>query len=235
MEISNIDHTPKDCLVPGSADTGDRLVFRGCCWSGLLPGDLILRPVIPRRNPWLRWVDHLLNRLVPASLGHVMLYAGKGRVYNIRPDQQPVVSSEDIIENLNSFGAVRRHPGQLVFVRLTLSPGQRAAACRFLDRHAKQATRFKSVFPAHILDPGPPPLYDGFNCVTGIRLALRHAGFSIDHSFPVPLAHRSRLPRIRRPVARFFFTGYNFVVAAEKILEPAIVTRPNKGKPIPRR
>jgi len=199
---------------------GERVVFNGFCWKHLLPGDLIIRPVVPRRNPFFRWIDHLLNRLIPLSLGHIMMYVGEGRVVNIRPDKKPVVSIEPVIANFSEFGIIRRNPNLLHIIRINTNKNTRKNLVRFFIEHSVKDVRFKHIFrPAKRKVISKSNLYDGFNCVWAIRLAFRESGFPETFFKPVTAASAD-VNWLQRCFSRHFFSGYNFFQAADVIIQP---------------
>lgn len=160
------------------------------------------------------------------SLGHAMLYAGNNCVYDIVPDERHIIY-EDINTNFSRYTFVGDNPASIVFVRIALDATMKARLFEFLKAHMQTQTKFKAVFrPKNVGIRNGVVMYDGFNCIHGLKLAQLYAGvphesFNItpNKSFAAKQEkHKTTL--MQRFVARYFFTGYNFYWAADQIINP---------------
>lgn len=234
--------SPVNIIENGSSDD---IYFRGYVYRGVRAGDVIFRQI---GINWGSRKDRIVNRIIahgiPGFYEHASIYIGRGKVYNIGPDDP----RNTIVES-NLGRIIEDCPADHIhIVRLTNDRSVVARMIDFIRLHKKLSNEGSVQFIANErkikkmrLDP-PIKIggsvfeyyYNGFNCVNGLIKAYDYAGLDIERTIESRRSVASRLAgfvyfiypseeNLCRMIDNFFYTGYQIKllslgeVAKEKI------------------
>ncbi len=235
--ITNNSIPPSPVRIAATGD-GDDIYFRGYVFRGVRTGDILFRQI---GINWGSFKDRLVDRFIalgiPGFYEHASIYIGKGKVYNISPDDP-----KQLVLELNINTVIEDCPADHIhFVRLTDDHAIIKKMISFVRLHKELSNEGKVQFIANERNMkkvklNPPRqmegcafeyYFNGFNCVNGLIKAFDYAGLDIERTIVSRRSFSCRLAgmmyfvypsekNLRRLIDSFFFTGYQIKLLSVK-------------------